>query len=97
MLKLKFSTIEKSIDEIKVDHMELFQTVENLAGELVDIECEKYTTEKVSYDYFTDGEISYKFNMKDYYFVYKCNNKKAIKTFIKLLNDMDHEVELIEG
>lgn len=97
MLKLKFSTMEKSIEEIKADHMELFETVKNLGGELVDIECEKYTTEKVSYDYFTDEEINYKFDMKDYYFVYKCNNKKAVKTFINLLNSMDHEVELIEG
>ena len=97
MLKLKFSTMEKSIEEIKADNMELFQTVENLGGELVDIECEKYTSEKVSYDYFTDEEISYKFNMKDYCFVYKCSNKKAIKTFIRLLNNMDHEVKLIEG
>ena len=97
MLKLKFTTMEKGLDEIKADHMELFETVENLGGELVDIECEKYTSEKVSYDYFTDEEISYKFDMKDYYFVYKYSNKKAIKTFIKLLNDMDHEVKLIEG
>ena len=97
MLKLKFTTMEKGLDEIKADHMELFETVENLGGELVDIECEKYTTEKISYDYFTNDKNSYKFNMKDYYFIYKCSNKKAIKTFIKLLNNMDYEVELIEG
>lgn len=97
MLKLKFTTMEKGLDEIKADHMELFQTVENLGGELVDIECEKYTTEKVSYDYFTDEEISHKFDMKGYCFVYKCSNKKAIKTLIRLLNNMDYEVELIEG